>query len=121
LSCGASQSQSKLQSLAVNPSNADAQSYPNGEVPFTATGYYSDPTHTLTPQSAYWVACQKGLPTIDVTVNTAGVAKCVGGTAGAYAINAWDIPTGAGVYNCSEITACGGGCTIEAAAQLICP
>ncbi|MGA7288992.1 MAG: hypothetical protein WBX02_12905 [Terriglobales bacterium] len=121
LSCGANQSQSKLQSLAVNPSNANAQSYPNGEVPFIATGYYSNPTHTLTPQSANWVACQKGLPTTDVAVTTAGVAKCVDGAVGAYAINAWDIPTGAGVYNCTAITACGGGCTVEAAAQLTCP
>jgi hypothetical protein len=118
LSCGASQSQSQLQSLAVNPSNADAQSYPNGEVPFVATGYYSNPTRKLTPQSANWVACQKGLPTTDVTVTTAGVAKCVGGAVGAYAINAWDARTGA---SCNSNTACGGGCTIEATAQLICP
>ena len=100
LSCGASQSQSNLQSLAVNPSNADAQSYPNGEVPFIATGYYSNPTHTLTPQSANWVACQKGLPTTDVTVTTAGVAKCVGGAVGAYAISAWDTLISPGVLNC---------------------
>jgi hypothetical protein len=40
---------------------------------------------------------------------------------GAYAINAWDILTGPGTYNCTVDTACGGGCTIEGTAQLTCP
>ncbi|MGA6988393.1 MAG: hypothetical protein WBZ01_20220 [Terriglobales bacterium] len=120
MSCGASQ-QSQLQSITVNPANADAQSFPNGEVPFAATGHYIDPTHIVTPQPANWVACQKGLPTTDASVTPAGVAQCAAGAVGAYSINAWSISTGPGTYNCSAITACGGGCTIEGSAQLICP
>ncbi len=120
LSCGASQ-QTQLQSITLSPANADAQSFPDGEVPFTATGNYVDPTHTVTPQPAYWVACQKGLPTTDASVTSAGVARCATGAVGAYSINAWDISTGPGAYNCSAITACGGGCTIQGNAQLTCP
>ncbi len=120
LSCGASQ-QSRLQSITLSPANADAQSFPDGEVPFTATGNYVDPTHTVTPQPANWVACQKGLPTTDASVTSAGVARCATGAVGTYSINAWDISTGPGTYNCSAITACGGGCTVVGTAQLICP
>jgi hypothetical protein len=120
LSCGAGQ-QSRLQSITLSPANADAQSFPDGEVPFTATGNYVDPTHTVTPQPANWAACQKGVPTTDASVTSAGVAQCATGAVGAYSINAWSIPTGPGTYNCSVITACGGGCTIEGSAQLTCP
>jgi hypothetical protein len=120
LSCGASQ-QSRLQSITVNPANADAQSFSDGEVPFTATGHYVDPTRVVTPQPANWVACQKGLPTTDASVTSAGVAQCAVGAVGAYSINAWSTSPGPGTYNCSVITACGGGCTIEGSAQLICP
>jgi hypothetical protein len=121
LSCGAGQSHSQLQSLAVNPPNADAQSHPYGDVPFIATGYYNNSNHTVTPLSANWVACQQNAPTNEVSVTTSGVAHCASGANGTYSINAWDVPTGSGVYNCSVITACGGGCTIEATAQLTCP
>jgi hypothetical protein len=120
LSCGASQ-QSQIKSITVSPANADAQSFPDGEVPFAATGHYIDPTHIVTPQPANWVACQKGLPTTDASVTPAGVAQCAAGAVGAYSINAWAISTGPGTYSCSVITACGGGCTIEGSAQLICP
>jgi hypothetical protein len=120
LSCGASQ-QSQLQSITLSPANADAQSFPDGEVPFTATGYYVDPTHTVTPQPANWVACQKGLPTTDVSVTSAGVAKCATGVVGAYSINAWDTLTTPGTLNCPASNACGGGCTVVGTAQLICP
>jgi hypothetical protein len=121
LSCGSSQGQSKLQSIAVSPATADAQSFPDGEVPFTATGNYVNPSHTVTPQPANWAACQKGLPTTDVTVTSSGVAKCAGGAVGAYAINAWTVSTGPGTYGCTAMTGCGGGCTIEGTAQLTCP
>lgn len=120
LSCGAGQQQGRLQSVAVSPANADAQSYPNGEVPFTATGHYVDPSRVVTPQPANWVACQKSLPTTDASVSSAGVATCASGAVGAYSINAWTISTGPGTVNCSAITACGGGCTVEGTAQLIC-
>jgi hypothetical protein len=120
LSCGAGQSQ--LQSMALSPAQADAQSYPSGQVPFIATGHYSNPTHTVTPQPANWIACQQNAPTSDVYVSNTGVAHCASGATGTYSIEAWDIPNTVGVYNCPTMTACGGGgCKVQAAAQLTCP
>jgi hypothetical protein len=122
VSCGAGQGQSQLQSMTVSPATADAQSFPDGEVPFVATGNYVHPSRAVTPQPASWVACQKGLPTTDVAVTSMGVAKCATGVPGAYAINAWDPASiGPGTYNCTGNTACGGGCTVIGTAQLTCP
>ena len=121
LSCGAGQSQSQLQSMSLSPAAADAEDYPNGLVPFTATGYYIHPTHTVTPLSATWVACQNNAPANNVSVSASGVAQCGSGASGAYSIDAWDPISSSGTYNCPAMTACGGGCTIEASAQLTCP
>ena len=63
LSCGAGQGQSQLQSIALSPATADAQAYPDGQVQFTATGSYRNPSHTVTPLSATWGACQENAPT----------------------------------------------------------
>ncbi|MGC2514821.1 MAG: hypothetical protein WA383_09895 [Terriglobales bacterium] len=54
LSCGAGQSQSQGQlfAMGISPAQDDAQSYPDGQVPFIATGYYSNPTHWVMPQPA---------------------------------------------------------------------
>jgi len=117
LSCGSSQTQ--LQSMSLNPTAADAKNYPGGQVQFTATGYYINPTHTVTPQSATWVACQNNAPTNDVSLTSSGLAQCGSGATGNYSINAWDFRNGS--YSCPVMTACGGGCTIEATAQLTCP
>ena len=35
----------QLQSIAITPLTADAQNYPNGQVPFVATGIYVNPPH----------------------------------------------------------------------------
>src|ERR1035437_160972 len=69
LSCGAGQGQGQLQSITINPATANAQSYRNGQVPFTATGVYNNPSHTVTPLTANWVACQQNAPTTDVYVS----------------------------------------------------
>jgi hypothetical protein len=116
-SCGTSSnsSQGQLQSIAVNPPTADAQNYPNGEVPFQATGYYINPSHTVTPQPATWVACSQNAPTSDVSVSKSGSAQCASEALGKYAINAFVLT------NCTAITACGGGCTVAGSAQLTCP
>ena len=90
LSCGAGQGQSQLQSIALSPATADAQDYPNGQVPFTATGYYNNPSHTVTPQSATWGACQQNATTTDVSVTAKGVAQCASGAVGTYTIWAND-------------------------------
>jgi hypothetical protein len=121
LSCGAGQTQ--LQSMSLSPAVADAKNFPDGKVQFTATGYYINPTHMVTPQSANWVACTGNLPTTAVSVTTAGVVQCGSGASGTYSINAWN-PLGPGTYSCpsqTNQTACGGGCKIEATAQLTCP
>lgn len=116
-SCGSNSSMgsSQLQSIAVNPPAADAENYPDGEVPFVATGNYINPSHKATPLTANWVACQQSAATSDVTVNSSGVAQCASGAKGTYQINAYVMT------NCNLITACGGGCTVVGSAQLTCP
>jgi len=117
-SCGTSQSQ--LQSISLTPPVANADDFPSGQVPFTATGVYVHPSRTVTPFSANWVACQNNRPTNDVSITDTGTAQCHAGATGTYSIDAWDIPTGSD-SECTAITACGGGCTIEGTAELTCP
>ena len=120
-SCGSGHKQSYLQSMSISPAAADAKDYSGGEVQFTTTGYYVNPTRTVTPQAANWVACQNEVPTNMVSVSSAGLAQCGPGAGGTYSINAWNPNTGPGVYSCPSPNACGGGCTIAATAQLTCP
>jgi hypothetical protein len=121
LSCGASQGQNQLQSITLSPATADAQNYPDGQVQFTATGYYGNPSHTVTPLSATWSACQENMPTTAVTVTKAGAAQCANGATGTYSVFAADPDTRSGVLNCPATNACGGGCIIVGTAQLTCP
>ena len=116
-SCGSRQGQ--LQSITLNPASADAQAYPNGQVPFTATGYYVDPSHTVTPQPATWSACFQGIPTTDVSVTTEGVGQCASGASGTYSIFAFD-PSG---KMCTDVPVgpCGAQCGVVGTAQLTCP
>jgi len=116
-SCGSGSSMngSQLQSITVNPPTADAQNYPNGEVPFEATGNYINPTHKVTPLSARWVACNQNAATSDASVSESGVAQCASGAEGTYQINAYVMT------QCNVLTACGGGCTVAGSAQLTCP
>jgi len=126
LSCGSGQSQSQLQSVAVNPATADAQNYPTGEVPFVATGYYIDPDHTVTPlTTATWTACSGNGPTTgptnDVILTQSGTAQCASGAHGTYSIFATAVTTSKA---CPAITPCGvivGGCVVNGIAQLTCP
>ena len=126
LSCGGGQSQSQLQTVAVNPASADAQNYPSGEVPFVATGYYVDPDQTVTPlTTAWWTACSgtgtTSGPTNDVVLSQSGTAQCASGAHGTYTIFATDTKTSA---RCPAITPCGvivGGCVVNGTAQLTCP
>jgi hypothetical protein len=112
---GSSMGSSQLQSITVNPPTANAQNYPNGEVPFEATGYYINPSRKITPQAASWVACSQNAPTSDASVSSSGVGQCASGAEGTYNINAYVMT------NCTAITACGGGCTVVGSAQLTCP
>jgi hypothetical protein len=118
LSCGASQGPGQLHSITLSPAIADEKDYPNG-VPFTATGIYIDPSHTVTPQSANWGACYQGAATDEVSVSAGGTAQCANGASGTYTVFAFDLPN----PSCSAaINACGGGgCTIVGTAQVTCP
>ena len=92
LACGNTR---KLQSITVGPTSADAQNYPNGEVPFVATGYYNSSPTTVTPLQANWGAAlwriENGtmVPTNGaVAVDTSGVAQCAANASGTYSIAA---------------------------------
>jgi len=117
LSCGSGQGQ--LQSITLSPATADAQSYPNGMVPFTATGNYLDPSHTVTPQPATWSACSQNIPTTEVSVTSAGVAQCASGASGTYSIYAFH----SSGKNCGTLPVgpCGSQCGALGSAQLTCP
>ncbi len=120
LSCGArSQSQDPLQTITLSPATADAQDYPNGRVQFVATGYYTDPSHTVTPLSAMWGTCYQDASTSEISVTAGGVAQCAPGAVGTYTIWADDPPLSN--VACLAITACGGGCFVAGTAQLTCP
>lgn len=110
----------QLQSLSISPATATA----NGSaVQFTATGYWSQPPTTVTPQTATWGVCTTGeVPTNNVTVSSAGLAMCDRGAKGTYNVFAWDPPYGYMGPECTAITACGSGCgRVSATVQITCP
>jgi hypothetical protein len=120
LSCGAgSQGQDPLQTITISPATADAQDYPNGQVQFIPTGYYTDPSRAVTPLSAMWGTCYQNASTHEVSVTAGGVAQCAPGAVGTYTIWANDPPKSN--VQCLAMTVCGGGCFVVGSAQLTCP
>jgi hypothetical protein len=118
LACGSSR---QLQSMTIAPPTADAQNYPNGQVQFTATGYYNANPAKVTPLSATWGACYQQNLTTGVSVSTNGLAQCASGSSGTYTVWAFDLAPSSGAM-CNVVTACGGGCgRVTATAQLTCP
>lgn len=122
LACGSSPH--LLQSISVSPSTADAQSYPNGLVPFTATGVFNSNPNMVTPLHATWGACVKTAnseqPTNAVTVSSTGVAQCVAGNNGTYTV--WASGSNPGTATCMAISPCGDICSgITGYAQITCP
>jgi hypothetical protein len=110
-----------LESVSLSPATADAQNYPLGLVPFTATGYYSTPPSPVTPLKATWGACYQGNPTSGISVSNSGVAQCAAGSAGTFTVWAW-APSGTTGACPAFGTACGGGgCQVTGTAQLTCP
>jgi hypothetical protein len=88
LACGSGSY--KIQSITVSPAAADAQNYPNGQVPFVATGYYNSTPATVTPLQANWGAALGSLPADGVVaVDSNGMAQCTPGASGTYTIGAW--------------------------------
>jgi hypothetical protein len=78
--CGGSR---QLQSVSLSPAAADAQSFPNGQVSFTATGTFSKPPSpaTLTSKDVLWCVGSSdgtcvGNAIPGATVDQNGVAQC---------------------------------------------
>ena len=124
LACGAGVNPPRqILALTVSPSSADAQDFPDGQVPFVATGIFNTRPETVTPLPATWVVIdQDGKQTTEVSINN-GLAQCASGASGAYTVGAWDlllIPPGA---FCNLVTPFGNPCgdSVLGTAQLTCP
>lgn len=123
LSCGMNSDPSsgrQLLSITLSPATADAQDYPNGQVQFTATGYFNSAPYTVAPFSAGWGTCYQAAVTSAISVNSTGVAQCASGAVGTYTVWANGVPFPYGA-NCLAMTTCGGGCFVAGTAQLTCP
>ena len=98
-----------LQSISVTPASADAHSFSNGQVQFTAMGVYSQPPSPSPLTQSGWSLSD---PTI-ATISTLGLAQCNPGASGAVTVKA------------SASAPCSGtGCTaalFSGTAQLTCP
>ena len=128
LACGSSTRQ--IQSISVAPTSADAQSYPNGKVPFVATGNYNASPMTVAPLQANWGAASQQLinglevlnPTTEVSIDAQGVAQCTAAASGTYVVGAWVPAPSKGVCNVEggpfNETTCP---VLQATAQLTCP
>jgi hypothetical protein len=88
--CGSSR---HLQSVSLSPAAADAQSFPNGQVPFKAAGTFSKPPSPvqLTGQDVTWCVGASGggcAGNINpgATVDQNGLAQCNSGFAGTVTI-----------------------------------
>jgi hypothetical protein len=121
VACGSQPSARVLKSVTVTPASADAQDYPNGQVTFTATGYYNNQPSPVTPLSTSWGVCYQGAITTGATITEqSGVAQCAAGSVGTYTIFTLN-PGGPDGGTCNITTACGGGCFLTATANLTCP
>lgn len=121
LACGSNPTNRAVQSLEITPAAADAQDYPDGQVPFTAIGVYNNSQLSpVEPTSATWGACYQNAASTAVTVSTSGVAHCAHGASGVYTVWAYVMTSKKACPN--WVTACGGGgCQITGTAQLTCP
>jgi hypothetical protein len=79
----------QLQSVSLSPPTADAQSFPSGQVPFVATGTFSNPPSpvTLTSKDVLWcIGSSDGSCVGNInpgaTVDQTGLAQCNSGFAG---------------------------------------
>ena len=108
----------QLQSVTLNPELADAQSFPGGQVSFTATGAFSKPPSPvrLTSKDVTWCAgSNSGNINPGVTVDQNGLAQCVPGFTGTATVLA-------GAGSSSMMNPDGGSqLKIFGAAQLTCP
>ena len=119
LACGSNPAH-VLQSVTVSPATADAQDYPDGQVQFTAIGFFSTTPSPVTPLGTVWGACYQGATTSGVSIDgKTGMAQCASGAVGTYTVFTENC-SGSGAC-CQATTACGGGCFVTGTAQLSCP
>ncbi len=83
LGCG----NSKLTSVNLSPTAADAQNFPSGQVQFTATGTYSNSSKVVPLTNVTWCigsttgSCNGNIAT-SASVNSSGLAQCLPGQTG---------------------------------------
>ncbi|MFZ0762162.1 MAG: hypothetical protein WAM69_19610 [Candidatus Sulfotelmatobacter sp.] len=118
-------SQHQIISLSISPSFADAQDYPNGQVPFVAAGTYATSPVLVTSLPATWVVIdQDGDRSTDVSINANGLAQCTSGSPGVYTIGAWvTLFPGPPKAVCNVVGPFGNPCgdSVLGTAQLTCP
>jgi outer membrane lipoprotein-sorting protein len=113
--CGTSSPKRAIESMTVTPATADAQSFANGMVQFTATGTFSQPPSpaqvpTAPPYGLNWTTSDTNTATIDPS----GVAQCVSGGSGIVTITARAFPNSCIGTGCASAIA-------TATANLTCP
>jgi hypothetical protein len=98
-----------LQSISVTPASADAHSFPNGQVQFTAMGTYSQPPSPSLITQSGWSLSDSNI----AAISQSGLAQCNPGASGVVTVKA------------STSGPCSGtGCTavlLSGTAQLSCP
>ncbi len=87
VNCGSS---SGLRSVTITPGTADAQNFPNGQVPFAATGVFagqgqSGPVNAMWWNSQPW-AMSTPIPATGFNITSAGVATCTGFLTGTFTL-----------------------------------
>jgi len=73
-----------LQSISVTPTTADAQTFPKGQVPFTALGIYSAPPSPSPITQPGWSSSDPNI----ATINGNGLAQCNPGASGVVTVKA---------------------------------
>lgn len=98
-----------LQSVSVTPASADAHTFPNGQVQFTALGSYNHPPSPSPITESGWSLSDPNI----ATISQSGLAQCNAGASGVVTVKA------------SASGPCTGtGCTavmLSGTAQLSCP
>lgn len=108
--CGNTSAPSRLlQSVSVSPAVANAQTFSNGQVQFTAVGTYSQPPSPSPITQPGWSLSDPNI----ATISQSGLAQCTAGASGVVTVKA------------STPAPCSGtGCTaalLSGTAQLTCP
>ena len=87
LACGTSSRQ--LQSISISPSIADAQSSPNGQVQFVATGHYNRAPMSSSPLPVLWGLLPGMSGQAGATITQSGLAQCAQGASGSFSVATW--------------------------------